>query len=78
MPIKDGYQAASAIRAGEAGAQASNIPIVAMTANAMEGDKQKCLGAGMDDYISKPIDATLLSTALIEWSPIEVRSPHSN
>jgi PAS domain S-box-containing protein len=55
MPVLDGLQATRAIRAGEAGDAAVSVPIVAMTANAMVGDRERCLEAGMDDYVAKPI-----------------------
>lgn len=64
MPNMDGLEASQAIRAGAAGAQNTNIPIVALTANAMDGDRNKCLDAGMNDYISKPIDIQVLQDKL--------------
>lgn len=67
MPEMDGYAASIAIREGEAGAEYLKIPIVAMTANAMAGDREKCLISGMDDYVTKPINLTTLKTTLIKW-----------
>ncbi|WP_350608181.1 ATP-binding protein [Pseudoalteromonas sp. MER144-MNA-CIBAN-0113] len=67
MPILNGYDAAKKIRAGEATPQNINIPIVAMTANAMMGERQKCLDAGMSDYITKPISAEVLVATATKW-----------
>ncbi len=67
MPEMDGYEATKRIRANEAGVENSLIPIIAMTANAMEGDKDKCLDAGMDDYLSKPIDPESVHEKLTLW-----------
>ncbi len=67
MPIMDGYQATAAIRQGDAGRDYQTIPIIAMTANAMKGDKEQCLDAGMNDYISKPIDPGQLHQVLSRW-----------
>ena len=67
MPEMDGIEATELIRQKE---QASNthIPIIAMTANAMKGDRQRCLDAGMDDYVSKPIQPDLLFEAIQKWT----------
>ncbi len=67
MPVLDGYKASGLIRKGAAGSWNSKIPIVAMTANSMKGDKEKCLAAGMDDYISKPIEIDNVEAILITW-----------
>lgn len=67
MPEMDGYETASKIKAGEAGEVAQKIPIIAMTANAMQGDKQKCLDAGMDDYLTKPIEKEAVFEKLNRW-----------
>ena len=67
MPIMDGYQATRGIRSGEAGHHYKDIPIIAMTANAMVGDDAKCFAAGMSDYLTKPIDIEILSDTLNKW-----------
>ncbi len=64
MPIMDGYQATEQIRQQLALAE---LPIVAMTANAMTGDKERCLEAGMNEHISKPVDPDTLTESLIRW-----------
>jgi CheY-like chemotaxis protein/HPt (histidine-containing phosphotransfer) domain-containing protein len=67
MPEVDGYEATSRIRNPETGALNPRIPIVAVTANAMPGDREKCLRCGMDDYLSKPIDPDELAQSLTRW-----------
>ncbi|CBA14839.1 hybrid sensor histidine kinase/response regulator [Xanthomonas albilineans] len=69
MPVLDGYAATRQWRQSEANATQARLPIVAMTANAMAGDRQRCLDAGMDDYLSKPIDQTRLKACLQRWLP---------
>jgi len=69
MPIMDGYEAATLIRCSQSTQMNHQVPIVAMTANAMQGDREKCLSAGMDDYVTKPISPETLSKALSTWLP---------
>ena len=67
MPFIDGYEVTQKIRSSKDGRINPKIPIVAMTANAMKGDREKCLDAGMDDYIAKPISKTELYEILGKW-----------
>jgi CheY-like chemotaxis protein/HPt (histidine-containing phosphotransfer) domain-containing protein len=67
MPEMDGLEAAGEIRLMEQERTGCRIPIVAVTANAMEGDREQCLAAGMDDYISKPFNRGRLAEVLQEW-----------
>lgn len=67
MPEMDGFEATGLIRSGKAGEQTRDIPIVALTANAMEGDKQKCLDAGMNEYLAKPIQLDKLKSMFSEF-----------
>lgn len=66
MPVMDGYEATAAIRSLP---QNSELPIIAMTANALAGDKEACLKAGMDDYLSKPVSLQALSAIIAQWVP---------
>ncbi|MHB8368134.1 MAG: response regulator [Leptospirales bacterium] len=67
MPVMDGLEATRLIREREAGKGGAHTPVIAMTANAMEGDRETCLSAGMDDYISKPLRRELLETVVARW-----------
>ena len=67
MPKMDGFETTQQIRLGKAGSIHLNTPIIAVTANTMKGDQQKCLIAGMNDFIPKPIEHTLLSQILLSW-----------
>jgi signal transduction histidine kinase/CheY-like chemotaxis protein len=71
MPVMGGIEATQAIRAQERQRDGTRVPIIAMTANAMRGDKEACIEAGMDDYISKPIKAELLFDALERWTRVQ-------
>ena len=65
MPVMDGFEAARAIRQSETAAY--RIPIVAVTANALEGEREKCIAAGMDDYLPKPINREALEAMIQRW-----------
>jgi signal transduction histidine kinase/CheY-like chemotaxis protein len=67
MPVLDGYDTAREVRRREVALGRRHIPIVAMTASAMRGDRERCLAAGMDDYIAKPIDSDKLDQLLARW-----------
>jgi CheY-like chemotaxis protein len=69
MPVIDGYLATQAVRDVDTGLRNPQIPIIALTANAMHGDQDRCLKAGMNDYVSKPIDLGRLKKTLLRWLP---------
>ncbi len=77
MPEMDGLAATAAIRAREEQA-GGHVPIVALTAAAMQGDREQCLAAGMDDHVTKPIDPDALARAVSRWIPLRRRSGHSS
>jgi CheY-like chemotaxis protein len=66
MPEMDGYETTRAIRRDETG---RHTPIIAVTANSMPGDREACLGAGMDAYLAKPLRPEELAAALGQWVP---------
>ncbi|MCS3747002.1 signal transduction histidine kinase/CheY-like chemotaxis protein/HPt (histidine-containing phosphotransfer) domain-containing protein [Xanthomonas arboricola] len=75
MPVLDGYAATRRWRAMETESGGRPIPIVAMTANAMAGDRERCLAAGMDDYLSKPVAREQLDACLQRWLPRQPLAP---
>ncbi len=75
MPEMDGLATARAIRAGRAGERAKTVPIIAMTAHAMQGDREKCIDAGMDDYIAKPVAAPDLGEMVATWLAKTLEAP---
>lgn len=75
MPEMDGYHASREIRAD---ARFQNLPIIAMTAHALKGDRDKCLDAGMNDYVSKPVEERDLYAALLKWIEPGEREIHES
>ena len=67
MPEMDGFEACQKVRAGDAGEEYIQIPIIALTANAMKEDKDRCIAAGMDDYLAKPFESEQLYKKLAKW-----------
>jgi CheY-like chemotaxis protein len=74
MPEMDGFEATRVIRNQEEGlrqacGRAPHLPIIAMTANAMQEDRDRCQAVGMDDFLSKPVTSKSLATVLNRWLP---------
>jgi CheY-like chemotaxis protein/HPt (histidine-containing phosphotransfer) domain-containing protein len=69
MPEMDGLEATHCIRQAEGAVLNPNLPIIAMTAHAMPGDRERCLAAGMNDYVQKPVSPQTLATVLNRWLP---------
>ncbi|MCA1743442.1 MAG: response regulator [Desulfovibrionales bacterium] len=67
MPVLDGFETTRRIRENEQESQKSRMPVIAMTALAMKGDREKCIDAGMDDYLVKPIQPAILSEKISKW-----------
>jgi CheY-like chemotaxis protein/HPt (histidine-containing phosphotransfer) domain-containing protein len=75
MPEMDGFTATREIREREASSEISqHIPVIALTANAMSGDRERCIDAGMDDYLSKPLSLSELAEALSKWLTQKTRA----
>jgi DNA-binding response OmpR family regulator len=77
MPVMDGYTATECIRQWEALNKRQRIPIIALTADAFEEDRQRCMAVGMDDFLTKPIAIETLKIALTKWlsAPMESSGP---
>ncbi len=75
MPVMDGLEATRRIRNPQTKVRNHSIPIIAMTANAMQGDRERCLDAGMNDYVSKPVSPQALAEVLTRWLPLQSSAP---
>jgi PAS domain S-box-containing protein len=80
MPVMDGYEATRAIREWERTTGGTRVPIIAMTANALSGDRARCLEAGMDDHVAKPFRRETVGVALAKWlnCAVEEGGPHES
>jgi CheY-like chemotaxis protein len=68
MPVMDGYEATKILRSEGKGNGNGDIPVIAMTASAIQGDREKCTDAGMDDYLAKPVEKGRLEEMLVKWA----------
>jgi CheY-like chemotaxis protein len=75
MPVMDGYEATAALRAREVRDGRPRLPVIAMTANATAGDRERCLASGMDDHVAKPVQERQLADALRRWLPATNAEP---
>jgi two-component system sensor histidine kinase/response regulator len=75
MPVMDGFAATAAIRRLEQEGGARHVPIIAITANALQGDREACLAAGMDDYLSKPFTQQQLHRVVSHWIAMPALAP---
>ena len=73
MPEIDGYEATRRIRDPQSGVRNHTVPVIAMTARAMKGDREECLAAGMNDYVTKPVAVQTLAEVLEKWLPREIK-----
>lgn len=71
MPVLDGFATTKQIRERERQKQSLRIPIIAITANAIEGDRNRCLASGMDDYVTKPFDVSMLHQMIQKWIAVD-------
>src|SRR5207244_8865202 len=80
MPHMDGYELARSVRKIEAERHGdyARTPIVAVTANAMKGEEERCLAAGMDAYLVKPVNIDMLRATLVRWLAIDEAAEHAN
>lgn len=79
MPVMDGLEATRTIRSDKSGVKNHNVPIIALTATAMKGDKESCIEAGMDDYVPKPIEPEALLAAIERFLPsVKAQEPEND
>jgi CheY-like chemotaxis protein len=75
MPVMDGFEATRHIRDDETLRGAGHTPIVALTADALAGDRERCLEAGMDDYLTKPVSSATLGSTVERWTGRKTAPP---